>query len=79
MEGQDLHTLDKEALINIIQGLSEEVKTLNNDFKKLTNLRLYYLERSHIYNMVGEIQWKLLEYQKNSRKKGYALHVRLRF
>ena len=42
-----LNLLDKNELIKIIIAQKSEIVSVNEDFKKLTNLRLYHLERSH--------------------------------
>ena len=44
-----LNLLDKNELIKIIIAQKSEIVSLNEDFKKLPNLRLYHLERSHHY------------------------------
>ena len=42
-----LLSMEKESLIQIIVTLNKEIEKKNDDFMKLTNLRLYHLERSH--------------------------------
>ena len=46
-----LNLLDKNELIKIIIAQKSEIVSLNEDFKKLTNLRLYHLERSHYMHL----------------------------
>ena len=41
-----LGLLGKKDLIDIIISLKKEISSLNDDFKKLTNLRFYHLERN---------------------------------
>ena len=43
---ETLQSLSKDDLIKIINDLKGEVAKLNDDFYKVTNLRLYHLERS---------------------------------
>ena len=41
-----LDLLGKNELIDIILSLKKEIISLNDDFKKITNLRFYHLERN---------------------------------
>ena len=48
------NNLSNDELIEVILGLKGEITKLNDDFKKVTNLRLYHLERNHnIYMQYG--------------------------
>ena len=47
MSTDNLADLSKDDLIKIIGNLKGELTKLNEDFRKVTNLRLYHLERSH--------------------------------
>ena len=53
-EIENLDKLGKQELIEMIVKLKGEVSKQNEDFKKLTNLRLYNLERSqYMYEQYG--------------------------
>ena len=43
----ELLGMEKESLIEIIKSLKMEISKQHDDFMKITNLRLYHLERSH--------------------------------
>ena len=47
----ELNILDKSQLINMVMGLRKEVASITEDFKKITNLRFYHLERSHYMHL----------------------------
>ena len=47
MSTDNLESLSKDDLITIIGNLKGELTKLSEDFRKVTNLRLYHLERSH--------------------------------
>ena len=46
-----LNGLSKEQLMDMVVNLKGEVQTLKDDFMKLTNLRLYHLERNQNMQM----------------------------
>ena len=45
------NNLSKEQLIQIVCDLKGEISKLHDDFKKLTNFRLYHLERNQYMMM----------------------------
>ena len=47
MGDNNLLEMEKKELVEIIKNLKSELEKKNEDFFKLTNLRLYTLERSH--------------------------------
>ena len=49
-ETAEILSMDDENIeaMNYVNSLRNEVKTLNDDFKKLTNFRIYLLERDTI-------------------------------
>ena len=42
-----LNGLSKEQLMDMVVSLQDEVLSLKDEFMKVTNLRLYHLERNH--------------------------------
>ena len=49
-----LINLNKDELIEVILNLKGEITKMNDDFKKITNLRLYHLERNaNMYHQYG--------------------------
>lgn len=51
LENSALLGLEKEELIKIIFNLKTELTKRTEEFEKITNLRLYHLERSHYMNL----------------------------
>ena len=47
----ELDNQTKETLIEVITNLRSEITKLNEDYKKIINLRLYHLERNHNMHM----------------------------
>ena len=63
-EDVDLQNMEKSSLIEIIKSLKTELTKKNDDFMRLTNLRLYHLERSHnMYLQYNNELMKLYEIQ----------------
>ena len=54
LERNALNSLEKNQLIDVILNLKGELTKMTNDFIKITNLRLYHLERSaNMYQQYG--------------------------
>ena len=50
----ELNSLDKDQLIKVVLQLKGEISKLNDDYRKVTNLRLYHLERNqNMYQQYG--------------------------
>ena len=45
LEGNDLNSLDKDQLVELVENLRDELKKKDDDFRKFVNLRLYLIER----------------------------------
>ena len=46
LERDQLITMSSEVLVDIIFKLKEDMSKMQDDFQKVTNLRLYHLERN---------------------------------
>ena len=42
----NLDTLNKQQLIHMVLNLNERISKIQEDFQRVTNLRLYHLERN---------------------------------
>ena len=51
INSESLESLQKDQLITLVLSLKTQMQTLNEDFRKLTNLRLYHLERGQFMHL----------------------------